>query len=73
MVRISSFFMEWDRTRCGDGAPLGAQLGGVCVCPVVAPVRDDSTEIPGDYTLRRSRAPVSEDGCRSFDMARASI
>jgi|GEM_PF-6526191 len=30
-------------------------------------------EAPRGQTVSRSRAPVSDDGCRSLDMARASI
>jgi hypothetical protein len=57
MARIRSFFME------GDGSP--SRTGGV-----------RSRSDPDDreaQTVNRSRAPVSDEGWRSLDMARASI
>ena len=60
-MRITSFFMG----RILPTPPAPGSSGTVVARP------------PGgggpDQTVRRSRAPVSEDGCRSFDMARASI
>ena len=61
MARISSFFMgEPTRSR-----PRTASVPG--------PVRPRAGRRPAGQTVSRSRAPVSEEGWRSLDMARASI
>ncbi len=60
MARISSFFMGGDATRSVHALSTGGRIA-------------DGSGSPSAQTVSRSRAPVSEEGWRSLDMARASI